>query len=54
MKPISVIIIGAGYRAADIQVSVKNHLIGFAAEQSRHTNTVVDLNRVCAQYGFEI
>ena len=33
-----------GYRAADIHISVQNHLIGFAAEQARHTNTVVDID----------
>lgn len=33
-----------GFRAADIQVSVRNHMIGFAAEQARHTGTVVDLD----------
>lgn len=32
-----------GFRAADIHISVKNHLIGFAAEQARHTATVVDV-----------
>ena len=29
-----------GYCAADIQTSVKNHLIGFAAEKARHDDTV--------------
>lgn len=33
-----------GFRAADIHISVENHLIGFAAEQARHTNTVVDID----------
>ena len=32
-----------GFRAADINISVQNHIIGFAAEESRHNNTVVDL-----------
>ncbi len=32
-----------GYRAADIHISVANHLIGFAAEQARHEGTVVDI-----------
>lgn len=41
-----------GFRAADIQTSVKNHLIGFAAEQSRHDGTVVNVDEVFAQYGF--
>ena len=34
-----------GYRAADIHISVQNHLIGFAAEQARHTDTVVDVQK---------
>lgn len=34
-----------GYRAADIHISVQNHLIGFAAEQARHTDTVVDIQK---------
>lgn len=42
-----------GFRAADITTSVKNHLIGFAAEQARHTDTVVDLDTYLKQYGFE-
>ncbi|MBQ9929221.1 MAG: Gfo/Idh/MocA family oxidoreductase [Oscillospiraceae bacterium] len=39
-----------GYRAADIATSVKNHLLCFAAEQSRHRCTVVDLDDYFAQY----
>ena len=39
-----------GYRAADIATSVKNHLLCFAAEQSRHENTVVDLDDYFSQY----
>jgi len=42
-----------GYRAADIHVSVKNHLIGFAAEESRNTGTVVDLDTYYSRFGFE-
>ena len=41
-----------GYRAADIRTSVSNHLIGFAAEQSRHTGTVVSLKEFMEEYGF--
>ena len=41
-----------GFRAADITVSVKNHLIGFAAEQARNTGTVVDVDEFFRQYGF--
>ena len=33
-----------GYCAADIEISVKNHLIGFAAEKARHNNTVEDID----------
>ena len=32
-----------GFRVADIQVSVRNHMIGFAAEQARLEGTVVSL-----------
>ena len=42
-----------GYRCADIMTSVKNHLIGFAAEQSRHRGTVEDMDQFMAAYGFE-
>ena len=42
-----------GVRAADITVSVKNHLIGFAAERARHTDTVVSLDKFFEEYGFE-
>ena len=41
----------AGYRAADIATSVKNHLLCFAAEQSRHEGSVVDLDNFFAHYG---
>lgn len=40
-----------GYRAADIDISVKNHIIGFAAEQARHAGTVVDVQEMIRQYG---
>ena len=42
-----------GYRAADIATSVKNHLLCFAAEESRHKNTVVDLDAFFAQYNIQ-
>jgi predicted dehydrogenase len=32
-----------GVSVADIGISVANHLIGFAAEEARHTDTVVDV-----------
>lgn len=41
-----------GFCAADITTSVKNHLIGFAAEQARHSGSVVDLDTYFRQYGF--
>lgn len=40
-----------GFCAGDIDISAKNHLIGFAAEQSRHTGTVVDLDTYMKQHG---
>ena len=43
----------SGYRSADIMTSVKNHLIGFAAEEGRHSNTVVDLDEYFARYGIK-
>jgi len=39
-----------GYQAADISTSVKNHLLCFAAERSRHENAVVDLDDYFAKY----
>ena len=41
-----------GYRAADIDTSVKNHFIGFAAERARHNNTVEDIDAFMKEYGF--
>ncbi len=41
-----------GYCAADIDISVKNHLIGFAAEKSRHNGTVEDIDQFFESYGF--
>lgn len=42
-----------GFSIADIQVSVANHLIGFAAEEARHTDTVVSVDRFFEKYNFE-
>jgi len=39
-----------GFRAADIQVSVRNHMIGFAAEKARLTGTVVDVQEFMKEY----
>ena len=41
-----------GYRAADIRISTQNHMIGFAAEESRHHHTVTDMEEFCRQNGF--
>lgn len=40
-----------GFCAADIVISAKNHLIGFAAEQARHQGAVVDVDSFFAAYG---
>lgn len=40
-----------GFRAADIEISVKNHLIGFAAEKARHNNTVESVDAFFEEYG---
>lgn len=40
-----------GYCAADIQTSVNNHLIGFAAEKSRHNDTVESVADFAAKFG---
>ncbi len=40
-----------GYCAADVDISVKNHLIGFAAEEARRSGTVVDVDRFFEEYG---
>ena len=42
-----------GCSVADISVSVANHLIGFAAERARHTDTVVDVDKYFAEFGLE-
>jgi len=42
-----------GYRAANVDTSVKNHLIGFAAEIARHNRTVESIDKIFAEYGFE-
>ena len=40
----------SGYCAADINISVKNHLIGFAAEKSRREDTVENMDKYLASY----
>ncbi len=42
-----------GYCAADIDISVKNHLIGFAAEKSRHNGSVEDIDAFFEGYGIK-
>ena len=42
-----------GFSVADIRVSVANHLIGFAAEEARHTNTVVDMDTYFKEHDYE-
>lgn len=42
-----------GYCAADIETSVKNHLIGFAAERARHTDTIVSIDEYMKEFGME-
>ena len=42
-----------GFSAADIDISVKNHLIGFAAEEARRTDTVVEVDTFFRKYGVE-
>lgn len=41
-----------GYCAADINTSVKNHLIGFAAEKARRNGTVESVDEFFEKYGF--
>ncbi|MBQ9747844.1 MAG: Gfo/Idh/MocA family oxidoreductase [Clostridia bacterium] len=42
-----------GCSVADIRISVANHLIGFAAEEARHTDTVVDMDSYFAKNDYE-
>lgn len=42
-----------GFCAADINISVKNHLIGFAAEKSRREDTVESIDKYFAVYGLQ-
>jgi len=42
-----------GYCAADIETSVKNHLIGFAAEKARHNDTVEYVAKFSEEHGYE-
>lgn len=42
-----------GFCAADIDRSVKNHMIAFAAERARHNNTVEDMDSYMAEFGLK-
>lgn len=42
----------SGFCAANIDVSVKNHLIGFATEKARNNDTVECVQEFAAHYGF--
>ena len=43
----------SGFCAADIDISVKNHLIGFAAEKARREGTVESIDKFFREYGME-
>ncbi len=42
-----------GFCAADIDISVKNHMIGFAAEKARRNDTVEGVAEFCQSFDFE-
>ena len=42
-----------GFCAADIDISVKNHLIGFASEKARRNDTVENIVDYCKRFNFE-
>lgn len=42
-----------GYCAADIDTSVRNHMIGFAAEKARHDETVENVAVFSKKYGYD-
>lgn len=41
-----------GFCAANIDTSVQNHIIGFAAEKARRNETVEDVEKFCQEVGF--
>lgn len=41
-----------GYCAADIEISVKNHIIGFAAEKARHLDKVEYVTEFSKEHGY--
>jgi predicted dehydrogenase len=42
-----------GFCAADIDISIKNHLIGFAAEKARRNDTIENIVDYCKRFNFE-
>ena len=42
------------FGASEIGVSVENHMMGFAAEESRHNNTIVSMDEFCKINGLNI
>ena len=42
-----------GFRVADITTSVKNHIIGFAAEHARHNDTVENVAKYSKKFGYD-
>jgi predicted dehydrogenase len=42
-----------GYKAANIEISAKNHLIGFAAEKSRRNNSVESVTSFMDEHGMK-
>ena len=43
-----------GFCAADIDTSVKNHIIGFAAEKARRNDTVEYIEPFCREHGYPV
>ncbi len=41
-----------GYCAADIETSIRNHLLGFAAEKARHQDTVERITDYAKEFGY--
>lgn len=43
-----------GLDIAEIGISVKNHMIGFAAEKARLNSSVLDIEKFCEEYDYKI
>jgi hypothetical protein len=41
------------FGASEIGISVENHMLGFAAEESRHNKAVVSIDEFCARKGLK-